>query len=604
VSSWSAGRRGQALSAVAVVAGLAAAYGVGSLSHPATLGSSAQTGQPSRVMVSSATRACAAPGSTGSTAASVATAAMPDTTSTTSVRNAASAAAAGNGSASSHSAVSGSASNGSASNGSASNGSASSVVISRLSEAGSTATGTVLHTLTKPGVLNWSAITAAPQQSIKIPATKTPATKIPATKTPGTKTPATKTQGAKAPGTKTQGTNATASDGTAVGGAGSTTGTSAAAAATKPGRGGIVVQATGAMAQGLAVEQSGPGGLITGQCPAPGTDFWFVGPGATSAAQIDLYLMNTDSSPAEVQVDALTDSGPPLGSADSGIVVPPHGMVVQSVGQLLKASRVVALHVTTSSGRVAASVRETRAAADDGVWLPAAQTPAKQLVIPGVPGSAGTRELYIAVPGTGNAQIKVTAVTAKGSYQPTGGSGIDLAGDSAVSVELPSLSSVAGAIKVTSTVPVTASILVPGGASGAPGAISAAAAPVTEQGLVAASPAGSAGSADLVISAPGKAATVSIVAATSKISFAGQTAQVVHIAAGHSVVRRIKPPHGGKTSDFSVVVTPQAGSGPVYVGRVISASGVVRTILPVISALTWVPLPPTQDSLSVIGAKG
>jgi hypothetical protein len=552
VSRWTGGRRGRALSAVAVVAGLAAVYGVSSASHSETLGSTVVAGQPSRATVSSATRACAAPGSAGATAASVATTAVPDTTSTTSVSNGANAAAAGG----------------------------SSVVISRLSASGSTAPGTVLHTLNKPDVLNWSAIGTAPKPSV------------------------TKPHPAKSHPAKTQGTNAAASNNAASNSADSSTaGSSAAAAATAPGRGGIVVQATGAMAQGLAVEQSGPGGLITGQCPAPGTDFWFVGPGDTSASQIDLYLMNTDSAPADVQVDALTDSGPPLGSADSGIVVPPHGIVVQSVGTLLKGSRVIALHVTTSAGRVAASVRESKNSTDDGVWLPEAQTPAKNLIIPGLPGSAGPRELYIAVPGAGNAQIKVTAVTAKGSYQPTGGSGIDLAGDSSVSVELPSLGSVAGAVKVSASVPVAAAILVPGGASGAPGAISAASTPISEQGIVAASPAGSSGSAELVISAPGKAATVSIVAATSKIPFAGQTPQVVTIAAGHSVVRRIKPPRGGKTTDFSVVVTPQAGSGPVYVGRVISAGGVVRTILPVTSALTWVPLPGTQDSLSVVGAQ-
>jgi Family of unknown function (DUF5719) len=568
VSRWPAGRRGQALSAVAVVAGLAAAYGAGALSHPATLGSSASGGQPSRVAVSSATRACAAPGTAGATAASVATAAAPDTTSTTSVSRGITAAASSGGS---------------------------SVVISRLSAAGSSAPGAVLHTLTKPDVLSWSSVATAPKPGTNVQAAGPNA---PATKTT---TKNGKTKGAATKSGKTQGANAPAVSSTAeaAGGVGA-----AAAAATAPGRGGIVVQATGAMAQGLAVEQSGPGGLITGQCPAPGTDFWFVGPGATTTSQIDLYLMNTDSTPADVQVDALTDSGPPLGSTDSGIVVPPHGMVEQAVGQLLKSSRVVALHVTTSFGRVAASVRESKNAGADGVWLPAAQTPAKDLVIPGLPGTAGARQLYIAVPGTQNAQIKVTAVTAKGSYQPTGGSGIDLAGDSAVSVDLPSLGGVAGAIKVSSSVPVTAAILVPGGAKGAPGAISATSTPIAEQGIVAASPAGSSGSADLVISAPGRAATVSIVAATSKIAFTGQTPQVVHIAAGHSVVKRIKPPHGGKTADFSVVITPQAGSGPVYVGRVISAGGAVRTILPVTSALTWVQLPATRDSLSVAGVQG
>jgi hypothetical protein len=48
-----------------------------------------------------------------------------------------------------------------------------------------------------------------------------------------------------------------------------------------------------------------------------------------------------------------------------------------------------------------------------------------------------------------------------------------------------------------------------------------------------------------------------------------------------------------------VVVTPEAGSGPVYVGRVISSrGGIVRTIMPMTSALTWIPLPVAEQALA------
>ena len=95
-------------------------------------------------------------------------------------------------------------------------------------------------------------------------------------------------------------------------------------------------------------------------------------------------------------------------------------------------------------------------------------------------------------------------MTAKGTYQPTGGSGTDLPGDSAVATQIASLSGVPAAIRITANVPVTASAVISGGAPGAPGAISAAAVPVTEQGVAAANPAGSAGATQLVISAPGR----------------------------------------------------------------------------------------------------
>ena len=125
--------------------------------------------------------------------------------------------------------------------------------------------------------------------------------------------------------------------------------------------------------------------------------------------------MNTGSQPADAQVSVLTDvtKGPPLlGNADNGITVPPHGMVVQSLGHLLQSSKIIALNVTTTVGQVVAAVRESRSATDSGIWLPATQAPARHLVIPGLPRASGTRELYIAVPGSAAAQVKVTAVTA------------------------------------------------------------------------------------------------------------------------------------------------------------------------------------------------
>jgi hypothetical protein len=367
-------------------------------------------------------------------------------------------------------------------------------------------------------------------------------------------------------------------------------------------RGGVQVQATGAMAQGLEVEQTGPGGLVTAQCGSPGTNFWFVGPSQAQAATVELYLANTGNQAADAQVSVLTDvtKGPPLlGSADNGITVPPHSIVVQSLSHLLDSSKVVALNVTTSVGQVVAAVRETRSAGSDGLWLPITAAPARQLLIPGMPFSSGSRELYIAVPGTGAAQVKITAVTAKGSYQPTGGTGIDLLGGSVVSIPLSALGGVAGAISISASAPVVATLGLSGGPAGAPGALAAAAAPVTEQGVVADNPARSAGKAELVLSAPKHAASVRIVTATSTVSAAAQQGQVVQISAGSSVVVPVGPPAGSKAAQFAVIVTPISG-GPVYAGRVIMTGATVQSVLAVPSSPTWIPLPGVTNSLSAI----
>ncbi len=67
-----------------------------------------------------------------------------------------------------------------------------------------------------------------------------------------------------------------------------------------------------------------------------------------------------------------------------------------------------------------------------------------------------------------------------------------------------------------------------------------------------------------------------------------------------SVVYVVKAPAGRRSQNVMVVVTPLAGSGPLYAGQVISAHGVVQSILPVPSSLTSVLLPPVQDSLTAV----
>jgi hypothetical protein len=375
---------------------------------------------------------------------------------------------------------------------------------------------------------------------------------------------------------------------------------SSASVRTLPGRGGVQVSATGALAQGIEVEQTGPGGLVTAQCSAPGTTFWFVGPGQKSASTIELYLMNTGSQPADAQVQAVTDlstGAPVLGNADNGITVPPDGMVEQSLDDLVQGSNVVALSVTTTVGQVVAAVRESQSGGQDGSWLPVTQPPAEHLTIPGLPASAPP-QLYIAVPGTAAADVKLTAITERGSYQPTGGTGIDLLGGSASIIPLPSLGGVAGAVSITATAPVVAAMLVPGGPGGSPGVMAVSSGPVLEQGVLAANPVGSAGTTSVVLSAPGKAARVRITTATTPAS--GDASQVADISAKSSVVISVEPPARSGASQFAVVVTPLPGSGPVYGGRVITAGGSLQSILAVPSSLTWIPLPRVSESLATI----
>jgi hypothetical protein len=362
--------------------------------------------------------------------------------------------------------------------------------------------------------------------------------------------------------------------------------------------GGVMVQATGSMAQGLEAEQTGTDGAATVGCAAPSTDFWFAMPGQLFASDIRLYLMNTNSQASDVDVDIVTDTGPLQTGADTGITVPPHGLVVQSLASLTHGSRAIGLLVHASAGQVVAAVSESTKAGQTGQWLPAAQAPAYHLVIPAMPDSQGTRQLYVSDPGGTDASVRFSVVTPGGTYEPTGAAAIDVPAGSAGQFVLTSLGGIAGAAVLTSNTPVIAAMVVPGGQQDSPGAMATTAAAIQQQGVVA--DAGQRGdTSTLVLSATGRAAKVRLVTGASGLTSGGSAAgaQVISIPAEHSVTVSVPRPSGADQA-FAILLTPLPGSGPVFAGRVLAqAGGSVLDVMPVASALTSVSLPVVRSAL-------
>jgi hypothetical protein len=363
--------------------------------------------------------------------------------------------------------------------------------------------------------------------------------------------------------------------------------------AARPGPAAVIVKASGPMAQGLDAEQmfypaNGAAGSVTGvQCAPPGTDFWFIGPGPAKAATISVHLVNPDSQPAAVDVEIATDTGPLQGNADTGIAVPAGGSTVQSIGALVKGARVVSLHVRTSVGRVVAAVQA------GGLWWPPAVAPAGHVVIPGLPSAGHGRRLFIIDPGTDDAQVHVRAITPAGSYEPAGSGGIDVPAGSAVALDLPSLDGIPAALRLTSAVPVTATVLVAGRA------FTAATGPIRQQAVVADNAAGSGYLASIVLSAPNGAAQVRIT--TSGPAGPLGPAKVVSIAAGHSDSVSLTVPRAARAG-FALVISAVPGSGPVYAGRVLATrSGGVQLITVAADDPATVVLPPISHS-AVISA--
>src|SRR5512135_2520973 len=340
------------------------------------------------------------------------------------------------------------------------------------------------------------------------------------------------------------------------------------------------VTGNGSMAQSMEAELADSTGMATVRCGAPGSDLWFVGPGQQNgASKISLSLMNVDSLAASVDVTVITDAGQSqAGNNDTGITVPPHQTVTESLSSVGSGSSVVAIEVHTSIGRVVADVSEgcssggTTAGGTtaDGTaaggttaggttaggtaaggttadavstWLPVTAAPSTRLVIPGVPPSGSAAGLFVADPGDSSAKVTVTAITPQQELRPFGTQSVDLPGQSASYVALSPLGGTNAALEITSNVPVVAGVLVPGsaadaatGAAATAATATAATAPISQQAVVAGNVSGSGLAASVVLSAPGAAARVRLteIAPASHGGGSVTASQVVPVKAGRT----------------------------------------------------------------------
>jgi hypothetical protein len=252
------------------------------------------------------------------------------------------------------------------------------------------------------------------------------------------------------------------------------------------------------------------------------------------------------------------------------------------------------------TGQVAANVWES-GGGSGGAWLPVATAPSTTLVIPGLTaGSAG--KLFVAVPGATDAQVKVEALTARGKFLPFGSTAQDAPAAAASSFPLNSLGVSAATLVLTSNVPITAGVLIPGSGIGG---FTASAAPLSEQGVVAGNPSGGGSTVGLTLSAPNGAARVSVQALPANPSRRTvPPPRTYTVQASHTLAVAVAAPKGG-SGPFAIVVTPQRGSGPLYAARLVVSGGngllgQLQSVLPVLSAPTTVQLPPATSSYSAV----
>jgi hypothetical protein len=375
----------------------------------------------------------------------------------------------------------------------------------------------------------------------------------------------------------------------------------------------LVSTARGALAPGFTASMTTRStsddirGLASTACVAPGNDFWFVGSGAIVGRRGRLYLTNPESVPAVVDVTLYGPDGPVDAPSGRGVTLAAGAQHVLKLDALAPDIERFGVHVAVRQGRVAAALRDqqiqglTPLGAD---WVPAAQAPARRLVLPGVPAGPGERRLQVVVPGDSDAIVKVRLIGVDGSFVPSGLDVVEARAGRVSDIDLaPFTGGQAVAVELTSDQPVTAGVLMRVGGVGkdraelaytaAAASISAAAPGVATD--LRGTKAGANIASNVVLAAPDGAATVQI----EVLPPATGTPTRVAVPAGGQVT--VAADTLSQDASFAVTLVPTKGSGPVMAARQLAEtdpSGPLLTVLLVAPSRYAVRVPAVVADLS------
>ncbi|MBG0820943.1 hypothetical protein HS048_09375 [Planomonospora sp. ID91781] len=369
------------------------------------------------------------------------------------------------------------------------------------------------------------------------------------------------------------------------------------------GSGPITVTATGSSAAGLESAQTrretsgGQRGLAGVRCVEPAASTWLVGPGP-AAADVRLYLSNPDPARAVVEVLVYSGEGPVAGGTGGTIVLEPGGSRTVDLKELAPSPLVMAVEVRTATGRVTAAARAIMNGGRGVDWLPAAAAPATRVVVPGVPGGGGKRELLVASPAEVDTLVEVKVLTPDGTYALKGRELVDVPAGSVVSVDLSTgIGGQPAALVLTSETPVVAGLAATGTGKKPDVAFTAGAAPIDLGSVVADNRTDGKRGSRLVLAAPEAEGKVSV----QVLPRSGDAPEAFELGIAASRVKEVKLPE--MDGSFAVVVLPLPGSGPVYGARVMDErikDGLALTVQPLAAARMWALVPPITESVATV----
>lgn len=228
------------------------------------------------------------------------------------------------------------------------------------------------------------------------------------------------------------------------------------------------VRARGEQAPGVAAAQlstspeAGARGWALTPCTEPSDVVHLVG-GGEGAGRVELVVVtNPSADPVTVDLEVFGEDGEVATVGGSGLVLPPHGRLVQRLEALAPDARHPVVRVVAQGGPMTAHLvdRERSGTTDLGHELvAAAAAPATELVVPALPEQDGgsTRTLRLFAP-EGEAVVELRALTEAGARVPDPAV-VRVPAGRTVEVEVEDLPDGVGALRLRADAPVTAGAL-------------------------------------------------------------------------------------------------------------------------------------------------
>ncbi len=333
-------------------------------------------------------------------------------------------------------------------------------------------------------------------------------------------------------------------------------------------------------------------------CDGPTTQAWFAGFSSQVGASAELFLSNVDTVQAMVNVTIWGDATTPDSTDVVGIKVDPGTQVVVYLDARDPGLKNAIAHVVATQGRVVPALLSTELNGSIPLgsdWVPATSAPASTQIVPGIASGSGPRDLIIADVGDLDATVSIKLITPQEAFTPTSLSTVAVAAGSVVQVPLDSeLQGQPAVAVVTSTTPVVvggSSTLPPDSAGATDFALTAALPPLSGPALVSATEVSSSRHTELVLSAPGAAAHLTITALPYNAA-TSPSSQSVDIAAGTTAQISVATLDADDPA-AGLVMTPDSG-GPVYGSWLITEAGATGSA----GDITEVPLRTPARSLS------